>query len=64
MQEGGTMKVETVGAVLKCLQKGPLRLALIAIYLKILQGKTISLREFEELIEVMMEAQEKIKKPT
>lgn len=55
------MKVETVEALLKRLQKGPLKLALIAIYLKILEGKTITPGEFEEIIDLLMETQEKIK---
>jgi len=55
------MKVETVEALLKRLQKGPLRLALIAIYLKLLEGKTISAGDLEETIDLLMETQEKIK---
>jgi len=55
------MKGETVEALLKRLQKGPLRLALIAVYLKILEGKRITPEEFEEVIDLLMDTQEKIK---
>jgi hypothetical protein len=55
------MKPETIEALLRRLQKGPLRLALIAMYLKILEGKTITPEDFEETIDLLMETQEKIK---
>jgi hypothetical protein len=55
------MKPQTVEALLRRLQKAPLRLALIATYLKILEGKTITSEEFEETIDLLMEVQEKIK---
>ena len=55
------MKAETVEALIKRLQKAPLRVALISIYLKILEGKTITPGEFEETIDLLIETQEKIK---
>jgi len=55
------MKVETIEALLKVLQKAPLRLALIAVYLKILDGITFRPEEFEGLIDTLIETQEKIK---
>lgn len=55
------MKGKTVEALLSRLHKAPLRVALISIYIKILEGKTITAKDFEETIDLLMETQEKLK---